>query len=400
MRFILPLSVVALVLTMMGCSEEDNPVNNNGGSSRDWQKTFGGSGDDYGYSVAITDDYGYIIAGATNSSGSDANDMYLIRTNVSGDTLWTQTIGGPGNEAGISVAPTDDGGFIVVGYTDSYGAGGKDVYLVRTDSAGDTLWTRTYGGASDDIGTKVIPTPDGGYIISGSTESSGAGGVDVYLIKTDASGNITWERTYGGPQDDSGESLALADNGDFIVAGYTSSFGSGPFDMYLVRANAVGDTVWTRTYGGGGWDYGHAIAATTYGGFVIAGRTDWFGNGPDIYLVKIDDAGDTLWTRSYGGANIDRGYTVAATYEGGCFVAGFTMSTGSGFADLYVVKVDINGATIATRQLGGDHTETATSVAVLSNGGCIVTGYTGSFGEGSYDVYLVKLIDGGLLPRE
>ena len=400
MRIILQTAVVGLLLIMGGCGD-DNPVNNNGGgTNRVWERTFGGTGCDQGYSVAVTGDHGYVVTGSTRSFGGNGPDVYLIRTNAAGDTLWTKAHDGGPDDIGYSVAVTSDGGFIIAGETNSIGAGGTDAYLIKTDALGDTIWTRAYGGTDDDLAYSVAPTDDGGYIIVGKTASYGAGAADVYLIKINAFGDTAWTRTYGGLQDDYGESVALAGDGGYVVAGHTNSFGAGDIDVYVIKTDAAGDTVWTRTYGGGSWDYGHAIAATTDSGFVIVGRTESFGNGPDVYVVKIDAAGDTLWTRTYGGTSIDRGYAVAPTNDGGCCVAGFTMSTPTGFADAYIIKINASGTTVWIRTVGGDLGETAQSVAPTSDGGCIVAGYTYSFGAGLSDVYLIKLDAGGNLPIE
>jgi len=163
-----------------------------------FQKTYGGGLNDLGWAVEQTNDGGYIVAGSAESFGAGAADFYLIKTDANGDTLWTRTYGGGGDDFGRAVEQTTDGGYIVAGYTTSFGAGVEDVYLIKTDTNGDTLWTKTYGGAGDDRGWAVEQTTDGGYIVAGGTLSFGAGGNDVYLIKTDANGDTLWTRTYGG----------------------------------------------------------------------------------------------------------------------------------------------------------------------------------------------------------
>jgi hypothetical protein len=146
-----------------------------------------------------------------------------------------------------------------VGHTSSFGAGAYDVYLVKTDSRGDTLWTRTYGGAEVDEGYSAEQTADGGYIIAGKTYSFGAGGVDVWLLKTNAAGDTIWTRTYGGPDDEVGSSVQQTTDGGYIVGGITNSFGAGGYDFYLIKTGGSGDTVWTRTYGGSRADLGHVV---------------------------------------------------------------------------------------------------------------------------------------------
>ena len=219
-----------------------------------WERNYGGTNYDLGYSAQQTQDGGYIIAGSAASFGAGGGDVYLIKTNVYGDTLWTRTYGGTYYDGGFSVQQTSDGGYIVAGYTGSFGAGG-DVYLIKTNAFGDTLWTRTYGGTSYDLGNSGQQTSDGGYIIAGYTNSFGAGGYDVYLIKTNSQGDTLWTRTYGGTNVDVGESVRQTSDGGYVITGTTGSFGAGG-DFYLIKTNATGDTLWTRTCGGAGYDEG------------------------------------------------------------------------------------------------------------------------------------------------
>jgi hypothetical protein len=174
----------------------------------------------------------------------------------------------------------------------SFGAGSYDVYLVKTDSIGDTLWTRTYGGTTMDVGQSVAQTADGGYIVAGATFSYGAGMVDVYLIKTDSVGDTAWTRTYGDSDFDGGESVAQTSDGGYIVTGYTESYGAGMEDAYLIKADSLGDTLWTNTFGGNDEDWGYSVTQTADGGYIIAGWTSSYGAGMvDFYLIKTDPLG-------------------------------------------------------------------------------------------------------------
>ena len=212
-----------------------------------WWRTYGGTSSDLAGCVQQTEDGGYIITGCTYSFGPGTPtypNVYLIKTNIQGDTLWTRVYGGANIDAGNSVRQTSDGGYIIAGYTYSYGNGSGDVYLIKTNGSGDTVWTRAYGGTSDDGGSSVRQTADGGYIIAGTTYSFGAGGYDVYLIKTNASGDTLWTRTYGGTGDDEGESVQQTADGGYIIAGYTSSFGPGTPDstnVYLIKTDSLGN---------------------------------------------------------------------------------------------------------------------------------------------------------------
>ena len=360
-------------------------------SQQRWERTYGGTNDDWGNSVQQTTDGGYIIAGGTYSFGVGNHDVYLIKTNASGNTLWTRTYGGTSEDDGIFVQQTTDGGYIVAGYTNSFGADSEDVYLIKTNASGDTLWTRTYGGTNQDEGWTVQQTSDGGYIIAGYTNSFGAGLYDVYLIKTNASGDTLWTKTYGGTNWDYGSSVQQTSDGGYIIAGGTKSFGAGLYDVYLIKTNASGDTLWTRTYGGTRGDDGFSVQQTSDGGYVIAGGTYSFGaGGMDVYLIKANALGDTLWTRAYGGTNSDFGQSVQQTSDGGYIVAGYTYSFGAGWFDVYLIKTDANGGTLWTKTYGGTDYDAGYSVQQTQDGGYIIAGCTGSFGAGSRDVYLIK----------
>ncbi len=350
-----------------------------------WWRTYGGTDIEHGRSVQQTADGGYIIAGTTVSFGP-GGDVYLIKTDAQGDTLWTRTYGGTDYDYGYSVQQTSDSGYIIAGYTHSFGAVGDDVYLIKTNASGDTLWTRTYGGTSYDWGFSVQQTSDDGYIVAGRTSEDG----DVYLIKTNAYGYALWTWAYGGTGCDYGWSVQQTSDRGYIVAGLTLSFGAGQSDVYLIKTNAYGDTLWTRTYGGTSSDYGWSVQQTSDGGYVITGYTLSSGAGDyDVYLIKTNAAGDALWTRTYGGPGDDYGYSVQQTSDGGYVVAGCTRSFGAGTKDVYLIKTNASGDALWTRTYGGTDFDYGLSVQQTSDGGYIVAGITASFGR-DYDVYLIK----------
>jgi len=356
-----------------------------------WERTYGGSEVEEGYSVQQTSDGGYIIAGGTYSFGNPGGDVYLIKTDASGDTIWTRTYGGSRWEVGESVQETSDEGYIIAGQRGNIADTLIDVYLIKTDVSGDTIWTRTYGGSNKDGGRSVQETSDGGYIIAGWTYSFVTGNVDVYLIKTDASGDTIWTRTYGGSDGDVGESVQETSDGGYIIAGWTSSFGAGWIDVYLIKTDASGDTIWTRTYGGSKVDVGNSVQQTSDGGYIITGETRSFADGLcDVYLIKTDASGDTIWTRTYGGSDADVGYSVQQISDGGYIIAGWTSSFGAGYAAVYLIKTDASGDSIWTRTYGGSEVDEGYSVQETSDGGYIIAGQTWSFGAGRSDVYLIK----------
>ena len=313
-----------------------------------------------------------------------------------GDTLWTRTYGGSDWDEAYSVQQTSDGGYIIAGSTSSFGAGGSDVYLVKTGSSGDALWTRSYGGSGDDYGFSVQQTSDGGYIIAGVTGSFGAGGYDVYLLKTDSSGDTLWTGTYGGNCYDYGRSVEQTSEGGYVIAGYTYLY--GPADVYLLKTNSSGETLWIRSYGGSRDDYGFSVQQTSDGGYIVTGATLSFGaGGADVYLLKTDSSGGSLWTRTYGGSDYDDGYSVRQTSDGGYIIAGYTWSFGAGLSDVYLLKTDSSGGTLWTRTYGGSSEDVGYSLQQTSDGGYVIAGVTYSFGAGSSDVYLIGAAGGVII---
>ncbi len=360
-----------------------------------FERTYGGDGWDRGWSVRQTiPDSGYILAGTTGGIFSEEKDVWLIKTDASGDTLWTRRYGGDRKDEGYSVQQTSDGGYVIAGSTGLTGT--EDIYLIRTESSGDTLWTRTFGGIEVDEGYAVQQTPDGGFIVTGK-EWDGPFGGDTFLMKTDPSGDTLWTRTYGmGLIPDEGRSVQQTEDGGYVIAGSRYSFITD-YDVYLVRTDSSGDTIWTRAYGGSYTDQGYSVQETADGGYVIAGYTGAFLSG-DVYLIRTDSSGDTLWTRTFGGDGDDRGYSVQETTDGGYVIAGYTDSFGTGGEDVYLIKTDLSGNLLWSSTFGGDGDDRGYSIQQTADGGFVIAGGTGSIGDELEDAYLIKTNLDGLFP--
>lgn len=358
-----------------------------------WTTTCGGFLNDYGNSVDITADGDYIVVGETYSIESGSYDIYLVNISSSGDTIWSKTYGGIQSEYGNAVIRTSDGGFAVAGETRSFGSGSYDIYLLKTDSSGDTLWARTYGGDDYEEGHSIVQTFDGGYIITGSTRSSGLGYDDVCLVKTDSLGNPDWIRTYGGVNHDCGNWVELTPDGGFIIAGESESFPVYTLYGYVIKTDADGDTLWTKTYGGEFDDAFYCIQPTSDGGYILAGFTTSFGAGmADGWLVKIDELGDTLWTRTYGGPNDDYIYSVRQTSDSGYILAGWSESYHIGGSDVYIIKTDSLGDITWSGNYGGQGADIGKAIKQTSDDGYIIAGSTSSYGAGNNDVYVIRLL--------
>jgi len=280
------------------------------------------------------------------SYGAGDYDIYLIKTDFNGDTLWTRTYGGILDDRGYSVQQTTDGGYIISGATSTYGSGNLDIYIIKTNINGDTLWTRTYGGILDDRGYSVQQTNDSGFIISAASKSFGSGGYDVYLIKTTNNGDSLWTKTYGGSDNDYGYSVKQTADSGFIIVGSTMSYGAGGYDIYLIKTNSIGDSLWTKTFGGASHDKGYSIQQIN-DRYIIAGSTNSYGAGSyDAYLIKISSNGDILWTKTFGGVDLDWVNSVQQTTDNGYIIAGRSDSYGAGGPDVYLIKTDVNGLSI------------------------------------------------------
>lgn len=346
-----------------------------------WTKTYGGPGIEAFRFVRQTSDNGYVLAGI---SGIDNLDYYVIRTNSTGDTIWTRTYGGNQSEEADCIQETSDDGFIICGATNSFGAGGTDVYLVRTDENGDTLWTRTYGGDLTDWGFAVQQTSDDGFIVAGWSDSFSAS-TDVYVVRTNALGDTIWTRTYGGNMLDVAYSIEQTSNGGFVITGIHESIkpsGNIVFDMYLIKINEEGDVLWTKTYGGNHNEIANFVQETTDGGYVLAGMTGEGTGSHNFYLVKTDSNGDTLWTRAWGGLGDDMAYSVKQTNDGGYIVTGDSESFGPLEHNIYIVRTDQDGNTLWTQTYGKGETAAAYSLDVCSDGTYVIAGL---FGDASYN---------------
>jgi len=348
---------------------------------------FGGYTEDVGYSVQQTSDGGYIVAGSTLSCGAGWTDVWLIKTDTWGNKVWDRTLGGPYGDEAYSVQQTSDGGYVITGYTFSYGAGGADVWLVKTDASGNEVWAKTFGGSYGDEGRSVQQTSDGGYVITGFSGSF----YGLWLIKTDADGNEVWDKVFGGGGNDAGNSVQQTSDGGYIVAGTTTSFGAGGFDVWLIKTDASGNKVWDRTFGGTGEDEGTSVQQTSDGGYIITGFTMSCGaGGADVWLIKTDASGNEVWDRTFGGTDNDRGYSVQQTSDGGYITTGCTVSRGAGAGDVWLIKTDASGNKVWDKTFGGTDYDRGYSVDQTSDGGFIVTGYTDSYGAGGSDLWLIK----------
>ncbi len=295
-----------------------------GDGNRLWLKTHRGNGYSNGHCVKEVSGTGFIIAGETKSKDRYDHDVYVVMTDEKGDQIWEKNFGGERCDYTWSVQQTKDGGFILVGGTESYGAGIYDVYLIKLDSSGNKILEKTYGGASSDCGYDVQQLDDGGYLIVGNTESFGAANTDIYLFKTDGDGKMIWQKTYGGKGSDYGWSLLKAGDGGYLIAGEKEivSDRGGGFAAYLIKVDPDGNKLWEKTYGDKSGSSLYAASQVKDNGCILTGKKESTEGGYDIYVVKTDKNGDPVWEKTIEGTGCNSGYSVLQSKDGGYVVAG------------------------------------------------------------------------------
>ncbi|HSQ17266.1 MAG TPA: DJ-1/PfpI family protein [Anaerolineales bacterium] len=365
-----------------------------------WTRTYGGSSADGAQALLQTRDGGFLLAGYTFSFGSAYANAYLVRTDASGNLLWSAAFGGPGWEYLYSVVETDDGGFVAAGYTTSTGAGSMDMYLLRVDAQGRLLWEHTFGGAGIDVAQGVAVDAQGDLILAGYTNSSGAGENDVYLVKTDPEGNELWSQVHGGEESDMAMDVLVDSQGNYLVAGATGSFGAENRDVYVLKLSPGGTIFWEQLYGHHGdylsYEWGNDIIETSAGGYLVAGNSNApleVGSGElmNAYLVRIDAMGNLLWEEFAGrGQFYDYGNALLELPGGDFLVAG-TSKTRSNNNEIFLARVSAEGTAISGSTFGDFGAEWGSAIALTPAGEVVLAGQTNSFGAGSFDIWMLLL---------
>ena len=408
-----------------------------------WKKCLGGTGDDRANYIKQTSDGGFIIAGQTNSNNGDVSgnhggyDSWIVKLSNSGDIEWKKCLGGNGTDVSTSIQQTNDGGFIVAGYTSSNDSnvsgnhGGYDYWIVKLSNSGDIEWQKCLGGENDDRANSIQQTNDGGYIVAGRSASiygdvSGNHcGYDYWIVKLNSLGDIEWQKCLGGNGPEVSTSIQQTNDGGYIVAGYTFSNNSdvsgnhGGDDYWIVKLNNSGDIEWRKCYGGTHDDYAKCIQQTNDGGFIVAGYTlsndgdvsgnhDSNGTYYDGWIVKLNNLGDIEWQKCLGGTNDDYATYIQQTSDGGFIVAGYTDSNDGDVSgnhglyggyrhDYWIVKLSNSGDIEWQKCLGGTNNDYATCIQQTNDGGFIVGGYACSNNgdvsgnHGTNDAWIVKL---------
>jgi len=405
-----------------------------------WQHAYGGSGDEGAYDIKPAVNGGFIFCGETNSVDGDItdtgygnSDYWLCRIDSSGNILWEKSYGGTDYERAFVMLNTTNGYLLAGSASSATGEitsvhGGGDVWLVKTDTSGNLLWEKTYGGSAWDEVAAICKTTDGGYVFVGDTYSTDGditfnhgGASDIWVVKINDTGKIMWQRCYGGSLNDYGNDVIQTTDGGYFIAGSTSSTdgdatGSGFHgwaDCWFIKIDDTGAIQWQKCYGGGSVDVPGSVLQTLDGGYVVAATTlstdgditngtttDYF----DAWLFKIDSAGTMVWNKTYGGSKDADANKILNSPDGGYIFSGVTNShdgdvtgTHGDTSDYWVVKINDTGKLIWQKTMGGTQQELNYTLTPFGDSSYIVAGYTNSFdgdvtgNHGGSDAWLVRL---------
>ena len=399
-----------------------------------WQNSLGGSGNEYAYKIFQTPDNGFIVMGHSESNDGDVSenkgnmDYWLVKLNEAGELEWERSYGGSGYEFGYSVINTIDGGYLLGGQSGSADGdvsnnhGMNDAWVVKLDGVGNIQWEKSYGGSLNEYITGMIETTDGGFLFVAPTTSgdgditNNQGELDYWIIKTDPQGTIEWQKTYGGSESDYSQDVKQTADGGYIVTGMSrSSDGDitnpyGGYDYWVLKLDPMGNMEWQKNYGGSQDDFSLAILVTDDNGYIISGYSksnngDVSGNhgGNDYWIVKIDGSGNLQWQKSYGGSDDDLASYITKSNTGGYIISGLTFSddgditNNHGERDAWILETDASGNLIWQGCYGGSDIDLANFVVPTLDGNYTFAGYSRSNdgdvsgNHGMHDFWVFKL---------
>ena len=439
MRRIAQIFLVSILV--FSCSEDESlPIIDVFSGEIEWSKTFGGSKNELANSVVKTQDGGYAILGYTQSNDGDITDKpnedfdyWVMKFNSNDELEWNKTYGGSLDDRGSKIIQTQDGGYVIVGYSQSndfdatQNEGSYDFWMVKLTNSGVVSWEKSFGYTGSDKGYSIIQTSDNGYLLSGVldvTASGGAGnskavlhaGGDYWAIKLDVSGNIQWTKYFGGSLNDTLSDAIQTTDGGFILVGSSDSAdvditnNKGTYDFWIVKINALGVLVWEKNYGGAEIDEARGIVSSDDGNYVIVGDTrsadvdvSQNSGSADLWLIKITPDGDLIWEKTFGGGSFDVGRAIVKTQDSGFLIAGSSrsqdgdLSENHGQNDAWVLKINESGDIEWQQTLGGSNIDFSYSVAELNDKKVVLVGESSSSdfdileNKGFTDVLIAKI---------
>jgi len=347
-----------------------------------WSKIFNRGSKDIAYSLIQTNDGGYAVAGGSKEGYS--SDFWVIKLDSKGNKIWDKTYGGRDDDIAYSLIQTTDGGYAIAGKTRSYGVGNADFWVIKLDSKGNKIWDKTFGGRSIDIAYSLIQTTDGGYAVAGETKSYGAGYTDFWVIKLDSKGNKIWNKTFGGSSGgESATTIIQTTDGGYAVAGGTTSYSAGKTDFWVIKLDSEGNKIWDKTFGGSSYESAKTIIQTTDGGYAVA--------GPGFWILKMDSKGNKLWSKKrFIGKLGDSACSLIQTSDGGYAIAG-TIRLSTPRNDALIIKLDNKGNKIWDKTYGGNDWDIPHSIIQASDGGYAIVGQTSPRLSDEIDIWTIKL---------
>ena len=387
----LPVSILlTLFITVFySCEKKENLVDGPPSTSGIvFEKSIGGQLDDIAYESIIHNDELYIL-GSTKSYGEPNGDHYLIKMDLEGNVLWEKTYGGAAEDLGANLIATNDGNFMLVGATFSQGNGMQDIHLLKINPSGDIIWEKTYGGAFNDSPISIIETSANEFCIAGTTESFGAGSRDIYLVWVDQSGNVIREKSFGGTDIDGSTELMEIENNEIMLYGYTTNFGATSRDLYLMRLSATGDSLWAQRYGGNDYEESQDFVRTPSGDYLIHGHSASTDPIHNMFTVKVAEDGTVIWEKNYGGAMHDGGQAILINEAGNYVLIGRSMSFGNGDRNILMVTTNSEGVQLSQNIIGGSRDDWGQDILDYK-GHYYIIGHTNSFNDNMNDVYVVK----------
>ena len=386
---------VAMVLLLAICASSyvySTVIAKAGPPDAVWSKTYGGGYYDYGSSIRQTSDEGFIIVGSAGTSDQGDRDVCLIKTDMNGSLQWNKSYGGGKLDDGYAVVEPVGGGYVAAGATESYGNGSSDVYLIKTDGTGNLLWQRTYGRKGHDEGRALLQASDGGYVITGS---AGNGSSDILLIKTSPEGDMEWEKTYGGAYDDEAVSIEHTRDGGYIIAGYLGII-NDTHEAYLLKVDARGNMQWDKKFPANDDSVACYARQADDRGYIVVGFTTYRLGNSDVSLLKTDYEGNVEWQKTIGGHDTQKGYNVYETPDRGYIVTGMartgSQADGNVKYEGLLVKTDPTGTVEWKKTYGADQDLFISTSVQTDDGGLALVGSTGKIEDvEKQDIYLLKV---------
>lgn len=380
------------IVLLFSCKKDDPKVVDPSGNMLTkgivFEKSIGGQLDDYAYEAIIYNDELYAI-GTTHSFGDPNGDHYLLKMDLEGNVLWEKTYGGAAADEGADLLATNDGNFILVGVTQSSGNGMKDVHILKINPNGDLLWEKTMGGPLDDTPISIIETSNNEFCIAGTTESFGAGSRDIYLMWINQNGGTIREKYYGGTDIDGSTKLMEIENNELMLYGYTANFGATSRDLYLMKLSGTGDSLWSKRYGGSDYEESQDFVRTPSGDYILHGHSASTDPIHDMFTVKIEEDGTVIWEKNYGGAMHDGGQAILINEVGNYVLIGRSMSYGNGDRNILMITTNTEGIAIYQDIIGGEKADWGQDILEYK-GYYYIIGHTNSFNDNMNDVYIVK----------